>query len=327
TYLAGSADDLGWAIALDNNNNAIVAGETGSFDFITLNAYDSSGAGISLRRDLFILKLGEYQKPSTPQSLVAGSTEIETDYINLVWERPSSDGNDPHLIYRIYRGTTNGIYTILAETSNSVYLDISATPGQIYYYVISAVNTFGESDYSTEESAIIITIPDSPQNVIYNNGDNFIYLSWTAPVNDGGSPIQYYQVHRGSTSGQYDFSVITNETHFNDTSIFGGRPYFYVVTSINRVGESDLSGEISVTTTGLTKQDTSNVILTETITLGEVTVTHTSTVTEGTLTSQSESTSNGSGDVNFAIWSFLLGVILISVVFRITKVDPRIKRF
>lgn len=53
TYLGGSASDEAWAIAVDNDGNAHIAGTTRSSDFPTANALQKNNAG----RDAFVAKL------------------------------------------------------------------------------------------------------------------------------------------------------------------------------------------------------------------------------------------------------------------------------
>jgi hypothetical protein len=53
TFVGGSTLDLGESIAIDSSGNAYVTGRTSSYDFPTINAYDSINEG----GDCFVLKL------------------------------------------------------------------------------------------------------------------------------------------------------------------------------------------------------------------------------------------------------------------------------
>jgi hypothetical protein len=54
TYLGGSADDFGYAIAVDSTGAAYVTGETSSTNFPTQNPFQATNAGSS---DVFVTKL------------------------------------------------------------------------------------------------------------------------------------------------------------------------------------------------------------------------------------------------------------------------------
>jgi PKD repeat protein len=76
------------------------------------------------------------------------------------------------------------------------------------------------------------------------------HLSWLVPDN-GGSPITGYNVYRraqGSTQKQLLANVGT-ATSFDDLSAAAGVTYFYTVTAVNAVGESQpcAGGEVSPT--------------------------------------------------------------------------------
>lgn len=62
--------------------------------------------------------------------------------------------------YNIYRGTiSGGPYTRLNATEDTSlsYTDSSVSAGQTYYYVVTAVNSSGESSYSNQAVAMIPT--------------------------------------------------------------------------------------------------------------------------------------------------------------------------
>lgn len=98
----------------------------------------------------------------------------------------------------------------------------------------------------------IISVPSAPQGLAAMIGDNFVTLSWNTPSDDGGSIIMSYRVYRGTKSGEYLFIGVTTTMSFNDTLLLGEITYYYVVTAINTVGESDFSTEVSATPTGMT---------------------------------------------------------------------------
>ena len=55
TYLGGTGDDWGLEIAVDNENNIIVVGQTSSADFVLLNAFNDTYSGSGY--DIFVTKL------------------------------------------------------------------------------------------------------------------------------------------------------------------------------------------------------------------------------------------------------------------------------
>ena len=191
--------------------------------------------------------------PGVPQSLTATTGDL---YIYLEWMTPTSDGGSPITEYFVYRGKSSSNYDFIFVTNTTEFNDTTVSGGVEYYYVVTAINSRGESDPSTEEStAPMATVPSVPLNLIITPDQIFVHVNWTAPTSNGGSPITHYYVRRGDDSGNYNLVFITTSTEYNDTSVTGGNTYYYIVTATNAVGESDPSNEVNDTPLGPTAPD------------------------------------------------------------------------
>jgi fibronectin type 3 domain-containing protein len=97
---------------------------------------------------------------SAPRNLqaVAGDAQV-----TLSWIAPSSDGGATITGYMVYRGSLSGSETLLASIGNVLtYADNGVTNNNTYYYKVIAVNSVGESPYSSEVSVIPIGVDDNP---------------------------------------------------------------------------------------------------------------------------------------------------------------------
>jgi fibronectin type 3 domain-containing protein len=172
--------------------------------------------------------------PDVPLNLIATPG---VDFINLTWNAPVSDGGDPIINYRIYRGTSPGSVSFYMEIGNiTTFNDTNVISGVTYYYQISAVNSIGEGPLSNEVNATPYTVPSLPVNLGADAGDGFVNLSWSAPASDGGTPVTGYYIYRNGTVGAYAF-VPAGQFWFNDTNVANGLNYTYNVSAVNEVGE------------------------------------------------------------------------------------------
>ncbi len=182
-------------------------------------------------------KPGPVPPPPTNLNAVPGDA-----IVYLSW----SDAPRSHS-YKLKRSTTKGgPYTVIAsQIAGTTYANDSLTNGTTYYYVVSAVNTYGESGDSNEASATPFKQkPDAPTNLAATPGNHTVSLKWN-PAARAGS----YNVKRALVSGGPYTTIATGvpgTTYVND-SLTNGAPYYYVVSAVNAGGESANSNEASAT--------------------------------------------------------------------------------
>src|SRR5262249_42748542 len=88
--------------------------------------------------------------PSTPPDPPTNLSATAGDgTVSLAWNT-----SDTAKSYNVKRATTSGgPYTQIATTTANTYNDVGLTNGTTYYYVVSAVNSAGESANSAQASA------------------------------------------------------------------------------------------------------------------------------------------------------------------------------
>ncbi len=184
--------------------------------------------------------------PSSPTDL---SSSRGDQSVELTWSAPSDNGGARIEEYRIYRGNTSSALARhdIVESNYTSYLDQRLQNGYTYYYYVTAVNSAGESESSQTVNATPLSVPDSPQYLLTDRSDHTIQLSWDPPADDGGDEITEYRIYRGTSDSNISYidSVDANETSYQDTGLTNGETYYYHVTAVNPVGESDPSNLVS----------------------------------------------------------------------------------
>ncbi|HEV2192913.1 MAG TPA: fibronectin type III domain-containing protein [Nitrosopumilaceae archaeon] len=234
--------------------------------------------------------------PDPPTGITA--TPASPTKINLLWSAPSNNGGSAIKGYKIEVKIPPGDYTVLvANTANTTtsYSHTGLTTGKAYAYRISAINSIGSSNPSTEAVART-TKTSTTQNV--PSGDTSatqtaipkvssqpktttptglaaiaasstsIFLSWTPPTETYGQPIAGYKIDRKLSSNVYDTLIVSTGTASTTRIVTGLKTdtkYTFVVSAVYSVGaHSNPSNEASATPTKtsvlpptlLTKQNT-----------------------------------------------------------------------
>jgi len=146
--------------------------------------------------------------------------------------------------YNVKRSTTSGSGYVTVSPAGAV-TDTSFTNsvvgGVTYYYVVSAVNSGGESADSSEVSAApTLVAPDAPTGLAASASDGQVVLSWAGGIASSG-----YNVKRSTTSGAEVTIATSGATSYTDFTVANGTTYYYAVSATNSVGESANSAEVT----------------------------------------------------------------------------------
>jgi hypothetical protein len=180
--------------------------------------------------------------PAAPAALAASA---ENRQVSLTWTASSGATS-----YHVKRATTNGgPYTQVGEVTATSYADTGLTNGTNYFYVVSALNTSGESGNSNEVSATpalpmpALPVPAAPTALAATSGNQQVSLTWAA-----SSGATSYHVKRATVSGgPYSQVGAPTSNGYINTALANGTTYFYVVSALNATGESANSGQASAT--------------------------------------------------------------------------------
>jgi fibronectin type 3 domain-containing protein len=179
---------------------------------------------------------GGQTAPAAPTGLQATAGNAQ---VSLTWNASSGASS-----YNVKRSTTSGgPYTTIASPTATNYTDTGLTNGTTYYYVVSAVNSAGESANSAQVNATPSAPPAAPTGLQATAGNAQVSLTWNA-----SSGASSYNVKRSTTSGgPYTTIASPTATNYTDTGVTNGTTYYYVVSAVNSAGESPNSTEVSAT--------------------------------------------------------------------------------
>ena len=212
---------------------------------VTLTAYFSTGSTSATA-------------PQPPTSLVA--TAASTSQINLSWTAPSNNGGSAITGYKIERSMDTGSTwsTLVSNTgsTSTTYSNTGLSPNTTYTYRVSAINSIGTgspSNVSTATTSTQILPPQPPTGLTATTvSSSQINLSWSAPADNGGSPVTGYKIERSVDAGSTWSTVVANtsstSTAFSDMGLAANTSYTYRVSAINSVGTSSPSNTASATT-------------------------------------------------------------------------------
>jgi hypothetical protein len=197
--------------------------------------------------------------PAKPTNL---GVSVGNRVVNLTWTGSSGATN-----YRVKRSSSNGgAFTQVGNPTGTSYSDTTVSGGSTYFYVVTAVNSAGESANSgqvvgapwgsstptTPTTPTVptppatttpppVVVPSVPLNVQAVAGDKQVVVLWGP-----SSTATSYQVKRStSNGGPYTQVATTSALTYTDTAVTNGMNYFYVVVAVSAVGSSASSAQVT----------------------------------------------------------------------------------
>ncbi len=186
---------------------------------------------------------------STVQSTVTGLPNAPTSravtqgdkFLTVSWGAAVGNGS-AITAYRVYyRSQVGGVWGAWAysTTSGSIRTESfgSLTPGTNYQFYIRTANKWGYGPSTSILSTVVLSAPDPPTNVTWTPNDFTLALtlSWSAPLNTGGSAITSYKAFavRDGTK-----TCTTSTLTCTITGLTNGTSYTFTVTATNIAGTS-----------------------------------------------------------------------------------------
>ena len=210
----------------------------GSTYFYVVSAANSAGESTN-SAEASAKPTAPTQVPAAPSGLMATPANTQ---VSLTWAASATATS-----YNVKRATTTGgPYTKISSPTSPSFADTGLTNGTTYFYVVSAVNSAGESANSAEVSAkptAPAQAPAAPTGLMATPANAQVSLAWTASTG-----ATSYNVKRSTTTGgPYTKISSPAATNFTDTNLTNGTTYFYVASAVNAAGESVNSAQASAT--------------------------------------------------------------------------------
>lgn len=179
--------------------------------------------------------------PDAPSSV---SISAEQGAITLSWSESLGATS-----YNVYWSQTSPVS--IADASRMTKITSTSTThaglvdGQAYYYVVTAVNSSGESAVSSQVGANSKALgAGAPATVSMTVSGGAIAISWEGV--EGVSSYNLYWNNAGGVETTDNRLVVGDATSYAATGLTSGQIYYYAVTSVSGSVESATSLEVSV---------------------------------------------------------------------------------
>jgi len=175
--------------------------------------------------------------PGPPINVTVTLSGTQSVVATVAWQAPANTGGTPITSYRVSSLPATTTVDVTAPSTTATISGLSI--GVNYTFSVKATNAIGTSSAGTK-SVIQTTAPDPPTNVAATASNASATVTWTAPINTGGTPITGYTITGGSSA------VNTQSTSAAISGLANGTQYTFNVNARNSAGTSNPSTSVSV---------------------------------------------------------------------------------
>ncbi len=225
--------------------------ENGQQYEIAVSAYNSIGEG-ALSEPVNAIPGGV---PGVVTDVEYEATYAEDDGCGFIlkWNEPEDNGG---LAITEYKVTGEG--EIVVDSTNMTATITGLSPDATYSYEIIAVSAAGEGEAYDTGDITTLSTPDAPTITGISSSNNTIYVTWQAPVYNGGADIISYNVYAKAVSGSdvviWNGMPTVDENGEYAVSVTGdlitNQYYVVSVAAVNIVGEGEPSSTIKIQVNG-----------------------------------------------------------------------------
>ncbi|MCV0430498.1 MAG: fibronectin type III domain-containing protein [Nitrosopumilus sp.] len=265
-YRIGSGDYITAIENSESTSTSFIHNGLDSDDTYYYRVYSINSVGTS---DSTSLVSAKPQHTTTPTALTASA--ISPSQIKLSWLPPSETFGQPISGYEIKREVIPGVYDSVGNTNagTTSFIVTGLATDKEYTFAVSAEIGFGQTSESptasatprddstdtTEDpitsTAVDVSVPSPPIKLTATIvSSSQVNLAWSAPVEDGNSPIIGYKIEVKKDGGSYTTLVADSESTtrtYSHKNLSINSMYTYRVSAINDVGTSDPSNEFTAT--------------------------------------------------------------------------------
>jgi hypothetical protein len=181
---------------------------------------------------------------SAPSAPIIGTATAADASATINWSAPLNNGGTPIAGYTAtsVEDNTKSCSAIAPSLTCNIANLSNGTP---YTFTVTATNQAELTSPPSAPSNSVTpspapTRPDSPTAVTAAASDASATIHWTAPANNGGTPITNYTATSVEDNTKF-CSVSSPALTCNVTGLTNSRPYTFTVTATNRIGTSDPS--------------------------------------------------------------------------------------
>ena len=198
--------------------------------------------------------------PGAPREFTARGSEST---VTLSWRAPGLEGGGALGAYTLYRAVGDscgelGEYMTGIPASTAYLEDTDVSAGQDYCYRLVASNSAGESaptDVQTVRTVTVgppldLEVTAGGSGAAAGGGGNRIGLGWTAPSEDGGGPVDGYDVYRCEQTGAQlctptYLAWVVDGAQYLDRGLTAGTTYRYAVDAVRANAAGGKSNEVT----------------------------------------------------------------------------------